>query len=440
MNADDRSTDRRREESSCCGGSGAVAVPQQIRDSDLIRVCSPDCDSHETCGNPGKRPVYSVDDAKSLSTIESWVESGGNAGVVTNDDLLVLDVDTDEFADLVDDCLPATFTVLSGTGEHRYYRSEWSENRKFGPLGSIRANNWQVVIPPSTHPSGSRYRVSHDRPIADADESSIRRLIDRTADRSADRSADRQHAGGGCVGGSGDGGDGANNPRSIPPRYPSKPGNWPGLKEWLLYNGLLDIISQTSSDDWSGDEFAAAKCLAEGGFSADSIHRVLDRTSHRSKWHRRDDKYRSDTVENAIIAACEDDFVDFTAYKPDSGERRKTEDGESDGTASETPEKGGENVMSAEYSDHEEVHIIEADDVGEDFRKVTRTTRTDDETGETVEFVSLKKGRLAEMDTPDGDSVVVESINSSSSLGSVDYIDELAAALTELDERLNGSD
>lgn len=94
--------------------------------------------------------------------------------------------------------------------------------------------------------------------------------------------------------------------------------------------------------------------------------------------------------------------------------------------------------MSAEYTDHEEVAIIEANDVGEEFRKVTRTTRTED--GDSVEFISLKKGQLQEANTPDGETVVVESIQSSSSLGSVDYIDELAAALTELDEMINGSD
>lgn len=437
MTADNGLSPHRRGPS--CGrsgsGSGSGAVPDRLLGFDLIRVCSPDCDAHNGCENAGKRPVYSVDDVRPNDEIAGWISNGGNVGVVTTDDLLVLDIDSEEFRGLADDHLPTTFTVRSGSGgEHRYYRCSWSENRKFGPLGSIRASNWQVVIPPSRHPSGNRYRVSDDRRIASVDESSIHRLIDAAAaDRSADRSAGRQHAGGGCVGGSG-----SDRRASIPADYPGRDADWTTLKDWLDSNGLLYIISQTSSTDWSGDEFVVAKCLAEGGFSVESICSVLDRTNHRSKWHQRDNKYRSDTVQNAIVSACNDEFVDFDhAYKP-SGERRKTEDGESGGTAPETPDTGGETPMSADYTDLEEVTVLEGSEEGDSFKKVCLTERA--ENGETVEYVSIKKGRIETANTTDGEEVTIERITDSTSIGSPEYLGDLVAGLDELDEQLNGSD
>lgn len=92
--------------------------------------------------------------------------------------------------------------------------------------------------------------------------------------------------------------------------------------------------------------------------------------------------------------------------------------------------------MSAEYNDLEEVTVLEGSEEGDSFKKVCLTERA--ENGETVEYVSIKKGRIETANTTDGDEVTIERITDSTSIGSPDYLDELVDGLTELDEKLNG--
>lgn len=157
-------------------------IPEELADFSLIRVCRPDCTVHTDCDNGGKRPVSSVDEIQPESEVSQWVQEGGNAGIVpkANDELAILDIDSDQLATLASKYLPETFTVETRSGFHRYYRVPgWDRNFGWGELGSIRANNWMAVIPPSVHPSGAQYTVDRKSPIARISPRELELVVDK---------------------------------------------------------------------------------------------------------------------------------------------------------------------------------------------------------------------------------------------------------------------
>lgn len=88
----------------------------------------------------------------------------------------------------------------------------------------------------------------------------------------------------------------------------------------------------------------------------------------------------------------------------------------------------------ANYTDKEEVTILEGSEDGDSFKKVARTVR--EENGESVEYVSIKKGRIEEVELRSGETGLTERVTDSTSIGSPEYIGELAEALQELDEKI----
>jgi len=262
--------------------------------------------------------------------LAEWIETGGNVGLNLGD-LVALDIDSYEFEQLANEQLPRTFSVRSGggpPGEHRYFRCEWSGRRVFnkdGELGSVRSGNWYLVVPPSVHPeTGDQYQVLRDTQITPIPEIQLQDFLKEATDRygttTANTGGGGGGGGGGCVGGS---------PiPEIPSEYPSRDVEWTVAKKWLKSNGLLDELKY-STGDRSGREFLVAKCLAEGGFSADTIADVLDRFPHNSKWHQRGTDYCNRTVKKAILAACNDEFVEFSQtgdMDSNTSESRKTEE------------------------------------------------------------------------------------------------------------------
>jgi hypothetical protein len=375
-------------------------------------------------------PFFAAND----SELQEWIENGGNVGLNLGE-LVALDVDSGLFRGLANEHLLPTFSVRSGSGgEHWYYRSEWSGRSQFSSgetdFGSLRSGNWYVVVPPSIHPNGEPYQVLRDRPIQKVPAAQIHDFIEAVEEKTDSQHSGRagpDRGGGGCVGGS--------PVPSIPEKYPEKPATWETAKNWLSANGLLKSLNRTSSSDWSGLEFKIAKCLAEGGFSESVISDALDRLSHESKWHRRSDQqddYQDRTVRNAIVTACNDDYVDFSNpgdMDALASESRKTESGGKD-----TGLRGGDN-MSATYTDKEEVTILEGSEDGDNFKKVVRTVR--EENGESVEYVSIKKGRVEEVELKSGESGLTERVTDSTSIGSPEYIEELAEALEELSDKID---
>lgn len=84
----------------------------------------------------------------------------------------------------------------------------------------------------------------------------------------------------------------------------------------------------------------------------------------------------------------------------------------------------------ANFNDHESVDLLEGQNPGDSFKRLQRVTREED--GEVVEFVALKKGYIDENE----DGSTEEIYTDSTSLGSPEYIGELAEALTNLEEKI----
>lgn len=149
-------------------------IPTQLTDYPLIRVCRPNCRSHNNCGNKGKRPVTAADDPDPNNRIKSWINRSGNYGVVPTpeNDLVIFDVDSKRMAEILDQELPSTFTVESGgrgLGQHWYYQCDQAtEQRNWDhPEGGVNVDYWQVVGPGSVHAeTGDKYEIIDDRPIA----------------------------------------------------------------------------------------------------------------------------------------------------------------------------------------------------------------------------------------------------------------------------------
>lgn len=279
------------------------AIPEPLRSAPLIRL------------RPGsKAPVKDARAVEPVEKVGQWLANGGNAGVACLGPWIVVDVDHDRLADLADDLLPATFTVETGSGgEHRYFKCDGPvENRQLSAggddLGSIRSDGWQVVAPPSIHPSGRRYRVADGRDLADVERATLQTFADRAA--GGEGRSRGGTAGPRPPGRVGQTGVGAPIP-SIPEGYPDVDIGPGACRRRLAEEGLFDRLHRRS-DDESGDEFVVAKCLAEVGYAESVIRAVLDDgRPPGSKWHRRGATYRQRTVRRAIQAAADDPFVDW---------------------------------------------------------------------------------------------------------------------------------
>lgn len=417
-------------------------IPDQLCDDPyLIKIHPPDANVE----NPGKKPVNSAVDGPFYSaedeSLQQWINQGGNVGRALVDDLIVIDVDSDILKNWLQENYPSTFTVETGSGgQHWYYYSSWDENRQLysenTDLGSIRSDSWQVVIPPSRHPSDRQYTVLNDIEIASVDCDAVDELLAAVTDQQPTHGA----AGGGTssAGGARRVGSSPAVPE-VPSDYPNRDVSVNTARRWVEGNDLDDRFDRAGYDDESGDDWVLCKCMAEGGFSVDVIQKTMD--EHRvdeAKWHRRGDEYQLMTVMKAIQAACEDEFVDFSSTADmgaeEASERRKTEVEEAQSSTATTEV----NPTMADFTDHEEVTVLEGDEDGDSFKKVARTTREED--GETVEYISLKKGRVELVQTVDGEEVLAQRVTDSKSLGSPEYVGELAEALAELDEKVNGDD
>jgi P4 family phage/plasmid primase-like protien len=113
------------------------------------------------------------------------LENGGNYGVLTGNDLVVIDADEKIIEELVNNNLPKTFSVKTGSGgKHFYFKSKINkkiiffdydnlENGKPKHLGELQTKGQQVVGPSSIHPNGNRYEIIEDVPLAELTEELI---------------------------------------------------------------------------------------------------------------------------------------------------------------------------------------------------------------------------------------------------------------------------
>jgi len=90
-----------------------------------------------------------------------------NLGIIGGKgNLRMLDIDNEKLGESFEPIMD-TLTIKTGSGgRHFYFLSDYSENKVLiNGLGEIRANDYQVVCPPSRHPNGNPYVIYIDKPI-----------------------------------------------------------------------------------------------------------------------------------------------------------------------------------------------------------------------------------------------------------------------------------
>lgn len=167
----------------------------------MIPLCTPaasgpGCVEHGAgCSSPGKVPLQSDWAARGDTT-----KPDGNYGILTGpvSDLLVIDVDTEDSAAVFAGWdLPETLTVRSGrssgVGRHFYYRWPADLVRVPNRLDGVelKGPGRQVVGPGSMHPSGRRYEIERDLPLAELPEAFVARIAEAVTQKARrDRTED----------------------------------------------------------------------------------------------------------------------------------------------------------------------------------------------------------------------------------------------------------
>lgn len=146
-----------------------VTIPQRLQD-DKIRLIK--------LAYQAKNPIepkwqdhnnYTYYD----KSFQDHIKNGGNYGVLTGEDnLIVLDFDSQKLQDEIVPKLPKTFTVKTGSGLlHKYFKTDNPESFKLldaekNTLADIQGKGKQVVGPGSIHPNGNKYELIDNSEIA----------------------------------------------------------------------------------------------------------------------------------------------------------------------------------------------------------------------------------------------------------------------------------
>jgi Bifunctional DNA primase/polymerase, N-terminal/AAA domain/Primase C terminal 1 (PriCT-1) len=123
------------------------------------------------CRSPGKHPIAALfpKGQHSATTSPAKIREAfrkhpnANLGVILPSGIVVLDVDGPEGSETAKSLkLQPTATVITGRGKHLYFAVEQELPLKTRPLAHIDikdAHRGIIMVPPSTHHSGKRYRV-----------------------------------------------------------------------------------------------------------------------------------------------------------------------------------------------------------------------------------------------------------------------------------------
>lgn len=138
-------------------------IPEQLQEEGFrfIRIAPRDKRPVDKGWQSGNSYAYDT------HTLKSWLDNGGNIGFVTGTkNVCVLDFDCVKFYNKVQNNLPKTFTILSGSCKpHLYYVIKDAKNFSIPGKLDFQAQGRQVIIPPSKHPNGNPYQVLRDVPI-----------------------------------------------------------------------------------------------------------------------------------------------------------------------------------------------------------------------------------------------------------------------------------
>ena len=137
-------------------------IPKKIRGGKSIKVAKKEKIPVEKGWQLEDGNNYSYDDP----ILQDWINKGGNYGILCGNGLVVIDCDDKIAEELVNDNLPETFTVLTGTHRlHFYYHCHDAKNLKIfkdetrKTLADIQYEGKFVVAPNSIHPNGNPYEV-----------------------------------------------------------------------------------------------------------------------------------------------------------------------------------------------------------------------------------------------------------------------------------------
>lgn len=153
-------------------------LPLQLRD-DRFRFC---------LVRRGEKSAYEFEwqagRAHDDQVLNSLVYLKANYGVITqHGGLAILDIDHAPSIPLIEVNLPETFTVKTSKGKHYYFIIE-GEAKKIvlqddtTHHGELQAGKWFYVVGPgSTHPSGVKYEIINDAPIATISYDEMKRIL-----------------------------------------------------------------------------------------------------------------------------------------------------------------------------------------------------------------------------------------------------------------------
>jgi len=140
--------------------------------------------------NRNKNPVesnwqaynnYAWDD----SQLQKWIKQGGNVGIVTGfNNLVVIDFDDKEFEEEYLRKFPPTLTQESGSGGlHLFYLCDVVPesfkilDKEKNTLCDIQGKSKQIIVAPSTHPTGNKYKFINKKPIAKISQAEIKAIF-----------------------------------------------------------------------------------------------------------------------------------------------------------------------------------------------------------------------------------------------------------------------
>jgi len=134
----------------------------------FIKVAPPEQDNAKS----GKQAVEKgfAENPYEAKDLRSWLDSGGNYGVLLGNGVIGVDLDEKKLQKLFEEKV-STFTVKSGRGKHYYIRSDVQENGVLldedkKNLGNIQVQRKFLVGAGSTHNTGRKYEIVNDVPFA----------------------------------------------------------------------------------------------------------------------------------------------------------------------------------------------------------------------------------------------------------------------------------
>lgn len=176
-------------------------LPYQLRNKDFRFIKIKQQDKRPFEKDWQKTNNYAFNDVEFIS----WLSIGGNYGVVCGRGyLVVIDCDEEEIAEIVEQFLPKTFAVRTGSGGKHYYfiirdmnktiiLKKQLDNKEEKHCGEIRCTNSQVIGPNSIHPNGNRYEIYRDNKIAEVHKATIDEIFRDYIERGIDRDRPPKH-------------------------------------------------------------------------------------------------------------------------------------------------------------------------------------------------------------------------------------------------------